>query len=96
MIDLIQWRVTIGTWHCSSNNSKGSKREYDYDEVSHLVDEWWIGSLRLLQAILTVVVILSYSFGMFINIKYEYLIMCLCIHVYTLKIGSCMKCYPIE
>ena len=64
MIDLIQWRVTIGTWHCSSNNRKGSKREYDHGEVSHSVDEWWIGSLRLLQAILTVAVILSYSLVM--------------------------------
>ena len=64
MIDLTQWRVTIGTWHCSSNNSKGSKREYDHGEVSHSVDEWWIGSLRLLQAILTVAVILSYSLVM--------------------------------
>ena len=64
MIDLIQWRVTIGTWHCSSNNSKGSKREYDHEEVSPSVDEWWIGSLRLLQAILTVAVILSYSLVM--------------------------------
>ena len=61
MIDLIQWRVTIGTWHCSSQKRKGSKKKYDHGEVSHLVDEWWIGSLRLLQAILTVVVILSYS-----------------------------------
>ena len=64
MIDLIQWRVTIGTWHCSSNNRKGSMRENDHREVSHSVDEWWIGSLRLLQAILTVAVILSYSLVM--------------------------------
>ena len=64
MIDLIQWRVTIGTWHCSSNNRKGYKRENDHGEVSHSVDEWWIGSLRLLQAILTVAVILSYSLVM--------------------------------
>ena len=64
MIDLIQWRVTIGTWCCSSNNRKGSKTKYDHGEVSHLVDEWWIGSLRLLQAILTVAVILSYSLVM--------------------------------
>ena len=61
MIDLIQWRVTIGTWHCSSNNKKGSKRKYDHEEVSHSVDEWWIGSLR---AILTKAVILSYSLVM--------------------------------
>ena len=64
MIDLIQWRVTIGTWHCSSNNRKESKRKYDHEEVSHSVDEWWIGSLRLLQAILTVAVILSCSLVM--------------------------------
>ena len=64
MIDLIQWRVTIGTWCCCSNNRKGLKTKYDHGEVSHLVDVLWIASLRLLQAILTVAVILSYSLVM--------------------------------
>ena len=68
MIDLIQWRATIGTWYCSSvmgsHKRKRSKRRLDHGEVSHLVDEVWIGSLRLLQAILTVAVILSYSLVM--------------------------------
>ena len=68
MIDLIQWRATIGTWYCSSvmgsHKRKRSKRRVDHGEVSHSVDEWWIGSLRLLQAILTVAVIFSYSLMM--------------------------------
>ena len=68
MIDLIQWRVTIGTWYCSSamgsHKRKRSKRRIDHGEVSHSVEEWWIGSLRLLQAILTIAVILSYSLMM--------------------------------
>ena len=64
MIDLIQWRVTIGTWHCSSNNRKGSNRENYHEQVSHSADEWWIGTLRLLQAILTVAVTLSSSLVM--------------------------------
>ena len=67
MIDLIQWRATIGTWYCSSvmgsHKRKRSKRRLDHGEASraHSVDEWWIGSLRLLQAILTEAVILSHS-----------------------------------
>ena len=70
MIDLIQWRVTIGTWYCSSvigsYKKKRSKRRLDHGEVSHAhsVDEWLIGSLRLLQAILTEAVILSHSLVM--------------------------------
>ena len=69
MIDLIQWRATIGTWYSSSvmgsHKRKRSKRRLDHGEVSHSVDEeWWIGSLRLLQAILTVAVILSCSLVM--------------------------------
>ena len=65
MIDLIQWRATIGTWYCSSvmgsHKRKRSKRRVDHGQESHSMDEWWGGSLRLLQAILTVAVILSYS-----------------------------------
>ena len=65
MIDLIQWRATIGTWHCSSaktsHKRKRSKRIVDHEKVSHSVDEWWIGSL---QAILTEAVVLSYSLFM--------------------------------
>ena len=61
MIDLIQWRVTIGTWHCSG---KGSKTKYDRGEVSHSVDEWLMGSLRLFPAMLTVAVVLSSSIVM--------------------------------
>ena len=65
MIDLIQWRVTIGTWYCSSvissHKKKRSKRKLDHGEMSLSVNEWWIGSLRLLQAILTEAVIFSYS-----------------------------------
>ena len=68
MIDLIQWRVTIGTWYRSSVKSshkrKRSKRRVDHGDVSHSMDEWWIGSLRLLHAILTAAVILSYSLVM--------------------------------
>ena len=68
MIDLIQWRATIGTWYCSSvmgsHKRKRSKRRVDHGEMSSSVDEWWIGSLRLLQAILTVAVVLSYSIVM--------------------------------
>ena len=68
MIDLIQWRAAIGTWYCSSvmgsHKRKRSKRRVDHGEMSHSVDEWWIGSLRLLQAILTEAVILSYSLVM--------------------------------
>ena len=65
MIDLIQWRATIGTWYCSSamgsHKRKRSKRRVDHGEVSHSVDEWWGGSL---QAILTEAVILSCSLVM--------------------------------
>ena len=65
MIDLIQWRATIGTWYRSSvmgsHKRKRSKRRVDRRGESHSMDEWWIGSLRLLQAIITAAVILSYS-----------------------------------
>ena len=65
MIDLIQWRATIGTWYCSSamgnHKRKRSKRRVDHGQESHLVDEWWGG---LLQAILTEALILSYSLVM--------------------------------
>ena len=65
MINLIQWRATIVTWYCSSvkgsHKRKRSKRRVDNGEVSHSVDEWWIGSL---QVILTEAVILSYSLVM--------------------------------
>ena len=68
MIDLIQWRVTIGTWYCSSvmgsHKRKRLKKRVDHGEMSHSVDEWLLGSLRLLQAILTKAVILSYSLVM--------------------------------
>ena len=65
MIDLMQWRATIGSWCCSSviaNHKKLSNRTHEHGKVSHSMDEWWIGSLKLLlQAILTEAVILSYS-----------------------------------
>ena len=68
MIDLIQWRVTIGTCLFSSvmgsHKRKRSKRRVDQEEMSLSVNEWWIGSLKLLQAILTVAVIFSYSLVM--------------------------------
>ena len=39
MIDLIQWRATIGTWYCSSakdsHKRKRSKRLVDHGEVSN-------------------------------------------------------------
>ena len=65
MIDLMQWRATIGSWYCScvigNHKKKLSKRTHEHENVSHSMDEWWIGSLKfLLQAILTEAVILSY------------------------------------
>ena len=69
MIDLMQWRATIGSWYCpsvtGSHKKKLSKTTREHEKVSHLMDEWWIGSLKLLlQAILIEAVILSYSIVM--------------------------------
>ena len=44
--------------------SQEEKRRLNHGEMSLSVDEWWIRSLKLLQAILTEAVIFSYSLVM--------------------------------
>ena len=64
MIDLMQWRASIGTWHCvtCSHKRRRSNRVLHRGEELHSAGEWWIGSLRLLGVVLTETVKLSYSF----------------------------------
>ena len=66
MIDLMQWKATIGSWYCSSvtgnHKKKLSKRTPEHGKVLHSMDEWWIASLKLLLQVEAV--ILSYSIVM--------------------------------
>ena len=69
MIDLMQWRASVGTWHCVTccHKHRRSNRGLHHGvlhhgEELHSASEWWMGSLRLLGVVLTETVKLSYSF----------------------------------